>query len=100
MLVVSMLSQQRDGALCVIRIKLWHVKVIDKVDEFLLSWWSILLTGNLFQKLLQLNLKIRGVSIIREVDQLIVVVLGEFLNDGSQDTLGQLGLTATCQTDQ
>lgn len=65
----------------VILIKLWHVEIIDKVNKLLLAWWAELLAGYFFQELLQLDLEIAGVSVIRKIDQLIVIVLGELFDD-------------------
>lgn len=65
----------------VILIKLWHVEIVDKVNKLLLAWWAELLAGYFFQELLQLDLEIAGVSVIRKIDQLIVIVLGELFDD-------------------
>lgn len=59
---------------------MWHVEIIDKVNKLLLAWWAELLAGYFFQELLQLDLEIAGVSVIRKVDQLIVIVLGELFD--------------------
>lgn len=65
----------------VILIKLGHVEIVDKVNKLLLAWWAELLAGYFFQELLQLDLEIAGVSVIRKIDQLIVIVLGELFDD-------------------
>lgn len=67
----------------VILIKLGHVEIVDKVNKLLLAWWAELLAGYFFQELLQLDLEIAGVSVIRKIDQLIVIVLGELFDDVS-----------------
>ena len=50
-LIVCMLSQQGDGTLSVIYIKLGHVQIIYEVDKFLFAGWTKLLTSDLLQEL-------------------------------------------------
>ena len=56
MLVVLVLSNEGDSSLGVVGIKLWHVKIIDEVDQLVLGYWSIDSTCLLFKRLFESSL--------------------------------------------
>jgi len=99
MLIVSVLSQQSNGVLGIIWISLWHVHVINEVDELVLSNWSEGLTSFLLELLLKIHLEEVGVSIEVEVDNLleILVTLADKL---VKETFDDLGLTASSESNK
>lgn len=88
MLIICMLSKQSNSTLSVIGIELRHVKVINEIDKFLFSWWTKLFSCNFLQKLLKLDLQIAGISVIWEVNELIVEILRQFLHYCPQTSFG------------
>lgn len=76
-----MLSKEGNSALSIVNVELGHVKVVNEIDKFLFSRGTKLFTSNFLKELLQLDLKICGISIVREVDELIVEVLRKLLNN-------------------
>lgn len=57
MLVIHVLPDQSNTSLCVIKIKLRHVQVINKIYKSQCTHWRIKSTSFLFQRLLELSLK-------------------------------------------
>ena len=56
MVVVLVLSHESNGGLSVVRIKSWHVQIINEIDELVLSNWSISSTCLSLELLLKLVL--------------------------------------------
>lgn len=100
MFIVCMLPEEGDSTLSIIDIELRHVKIIDKVDKFLLSRRTELLTCDFLQELFELNLEIGGVSVVREVNELIIETIGKLLHNGPETSFSQSCLTTPSQTDQ
>ena len=73
-LVVSVLSQQSDGILGVVRVSGWHVHVVHEVDQFVLAQRSVRSTCFLLQVLLQVQLQQVCVSVVVEVDDVVLYV--------------------------
>lgn len=71
MFVVSMLSEKGNSTLGVVLIELGHVQIVNEVDELEFPWRTELLSCLLLQGLLQLNLEIRRVSVVVEVNLLV-----------------------------
>lgn len=69
-LVVLVLSQERDGSLGVVGIEGRHVQIIDKVDQLVLADWGISATGLLLELLLEHILQKHGVSVEVKVHNL------------------------------
>ena len=57
MLVVLVLSHEGDGSLGVVGIKLWHVKIVDEVDQLVLAYGGIGSTCLLFKGLFENGLE-------------------------------------------
>ena len=94
MVVVLDLSQQRNGTLRVVRIKLRHVQIVNEVDESVLADGTVSGTTLLLELSHQIQTKSSRISVVIHVDdlaQVIVSLLDEFL----EKTLDHLGLTAT-----
>jgi hypothetical protein len=71
MFIIDDLSEQRDGVLGVILIKLLHVQIIDEVDQKSFTFWSPSCTGFLLQwRKTELDLKDIGVGEVIEVDNI------------------------------
>lgn len=100
MLIIGMLSKQTDGTLCVIDIELWHVEIVDEINQLLFARWSKLFASNLLEELFELHLQVTGISVVGEVYQLKVEVVRMFLHDCTQCSFGQCSLTTTGQSDQ
>ena len=94
-----MLSEESNGVLSVVLIELWHVQVIDEVNHVDLARRTELTTGLLLEHLLELPLKVGGVRVVVEVDQLVSVVLWLLLHDFTQDTFRNLRLAISSETD-
>jgi len=56
MLIICMLSEQRNSGLSVIEVELRHIQVINEVDHYRSSRRSILSTSLFYQCLLKLTL--------------------------------------------
>jgi hypothetical protein len=99
MLVVSVLSEESNSGLGIIRISCWHVQVIDEVDELACSLWSKHLTSFLLKVLFQHKLKGISISVEVEIDNLLKIdwVFGAKI---VQKTLDNLGLTSSWHTNQ
>lgn len=94
MVVVLDLSQKRDGALCVVRIELRHVEVIDEVDESVLADWAVSGTTLLLKLGHKLAAKRVRISVVVHVNDLTEVVVS-LLDKLLEETLDHLRLTAT-----
>ena len=71
MLVVLVLSYERDSSLGVVGIKLWHIKIVNEVDQLVLAYWSICSTCLLFKRLFENGLKKHRVSVVVKVNDLL-----------------------------
>lgn len=58
MLIISMLSQQGDGVLSVIRVQLRHVQIVYVVNQLHLTSRSVLSSGLFLKLLLQHGLEV------------------------------------------
>lgn len=99
MLVVSMLSQESNGILRVIRISCWHVHVINKVEKLEFTNWGEGLTSFLLKLLLKIHLEEIGVSVEIEIDDLLQVFIS-LSDEFVEKTLDDLGLTTSCKSNQ
>jgi hypothetical protein len=104
MLHVLMLSQQSNGCLCVVRISLWSIQIINEVNQFGLTSWPILFTSLLFQHLFHHGLQIVTICVVVEVDNLEIEC---FLHSGNsfstyflQNTFSKSCFTTSCISDQ
>ena len=82
-----------------VRIKCWHVKIIDEVDELEFANWSVRTTGLLLELSLENILQQNRVSVEVEVANLHDVLIsccGQLI----QKTHRDLGLTTTGITDK
>lgn len=99
MLVVLVLTHEGNGALGVITIESGHVKIINEVDELVFADGAVDLTSSSLKLLLKDGLEEHRVSIVVEVDDLLEVILG-LGRQVIEETLSDLGLTATGGTDE
>jgi hypothetical protein len=76
-----------------------HIQVIDVIDHFNLSSWSILFSGQFLQWGFQHILQIGRVGIEIEIDLGVGIVFWVFGRDLSNDVVGQLSLTSSCSSD-
>jgi len=99
MLVILVLSKERNGSLGLVGILLGHVQVINKLKHLELTERSEGLTSLLLELGLKLLLEEARIGVVVEVDGLRKVVItggGHVV----EETLGDLGLTATGGTDE
>ena len=100
MFVISVLPEKGYSTLCVIDIKLGHVKIINEIDKFLFTLRTELFSCNFFQKLLELHLQIGGIGVVGEVDELIVETVRVVFHNGTEAAFGDGCFTSSCQSDQ
>jgi hypothetical protein len=94
-----MLSQKCNGSLSVIWVELWHVEIINEVNELCLSRWSEGGTSSLDEDLFHDGLEEISVSVIVEVDDLVLVSFG-VQGEGLQESLSDLSLSTSSVTDE
>lgn len=99
MAVVLVLTDESDGRLRVVSIELGHVKIIDEVDELELANGGVGARHLLLELLLKDSLEQSGVGVVVEVDNLLEVLI-TVGNELVEETLGDLGLTATGTSDE
>lgn len=98
-LVILVLSQERDGSLSVVRIKSGHVEIINEIDELELANWGISSTCLFLKLLLKDILEEHRVRVEIEIDDLHDVLIscsGEVV----EETHSDLGLSAASVTDE
>lgn len=88
MLIISVLSEQSNGSLCIIGIQLWHIKVINVINHLQLSFWSKLFTSFLFKRIFKHVLEISGIGVEIEINLGKGIILGEFCGQIIQNTVG------------
>ena len=92
----EMLADLRDRHRGVVRIELWHVQIIDEVDELVLTWRSIVDASLLLQLRLKDLLERQHIGEVVEVD----VQAHDPLGLRRELTLHECGLTSTGGTDE
>lgn len=105
MLHILGLPEEGNGSLGTKSIILRHVEIINKVNEFDLSRRTVLFACLFDQLLFQHVLEIASISVVVEVDHLVVVLVDCVGHRGSsydfsKHTKGQGGFTTTGVTDQ
>lgn len=104
MLHVLMLSQQSNRCLGVVRVSLWSIQIINEVNQFGFTSWSILFTSFLFQHLFHHCLQIVTICVVVEVDNLEIECFLHSWNSFStyflQNTFSKSCFTTSCISDQ
>lgn len=94
MSVVSMLSKQSNRGLCIVRVELRHIKVINEVNHLDFSRGSVLFTGLFFKGLFKLRLEKFSSCIIVKVNDHESVRVWFGFDNIFKDTFGQLRFSA------
>ena len=79
--VVCMLSQQTNCRLGIIDIQLWHVEIVNEIDQLDLTRRPKLFASFLFKGLFELDLQIASISVVIEVDLLVSEAILLSFND-------------------